>query len=153
MKWRNDQKNILRQDGLLTIEEQIKYFSTTVKSLFYEEQPKQLLFSFFENDEFIGYGGLVHIDWENLNAEISFLLKTELNTSESYIEKFTNFLKLINSLAKYQCFHKIYTFGYNIEEYRFVPLIDLLYNKEAILKKHKKINEKFYDVLIYSKFL
>lgn len=153
MTWRNEQKDILRQDGFLTIEEQRKYFSTTIRYLFDEVTPIQLLFSFFENEVLIGYGGLVHIDWRNQNAEISFLLKTELNVSKYYIEKFTIFLKLMEALAKLLCFHKIYTYGYNTEEYRFTPLINLLYDKEAVLKKHKKINEKFYDVLIYSKFI
>ena len=43
-----------------------------VKKQFKEKQPNQLLFSFIENNLLIGYGGLVHIDWTNKNAEISF---------------------------------------------------------------------------------
>tara|TARA_B110000114_G_scaffold35742_1_gene37147 strand:+ start:4257 stop:4817 length:561 start_codon:yes stop_codon:yes gene_type:complete len=153
MNWRNEQIEILRQSEKLTSDKQIEYFSTVVNKLFYEKEPSQLLFSFFYEEELIGYGGLVHIDWENCNSEISFLLKTELNDIESYIEKFTFFLKLVYQLAESISLHKIYTYGYDIDEYRFAPLINLCYEKEVVLKKQKKTNDNWYDVLIYSKFI
>ena len=71
MNWRNEQIEILRQSEKLTSDKQIEYFSTVVNKLFYEKEPSQLLFSFFYEEELIGYGGLVHIDWENCNSEIS----------------------------------------------------------------------------------
>jgi hypothetical protein len=73
MKWRNEQIAILRQKSPLTKENQEKYFKEVVEKLFETDQPSQLLFSFLEKGNLIGYGGLVHIDWENKNAEISFL--------------------------------------------------------------------------------
>ena len=35
-------------------------------------QPKNLLLAYMEDDNLIGYGGLVHIAWEHLRAEVSF---------------------------------------------------------------------------------
>jgi hypothetical protein len=35
---------------------------------------ESLLFSFLKNGECIGYGGLVHINWIDQNAEISFMI-------------------------------------------------------------------------------
>ena len=48
---------------------------------------------------------------------------------------------------------KIFTYGYDISQYRFYPLIELNFLKEATLKKHKKINGKLIDILIYSKVI
>ena len=79
MNWRNNQLDILRQETILSIEQQEHYFKTVVDKLFDIEEPKQLLFSFLENNKLIGYGGLVHIDWEIKTAEISFLTETSRN--------------------------------------------------------------------------
>jgi len=68
MKWRNEQIYHLRQAKPLTKEEQDEYFNNIVAKLFEEEQPKQILFSFLKGEECIGYGGLVHINWNNMNA-------------------------------------------------------------------------------------
>src|SRR5207342_3568736 len=78
MKWRNEQIYHLRQQKPLNEFEQEKYFRTVVASLFEQEQPAQVLFSYLENDECIGYGGLVHINWKDRYAEISFIINTVL---------------------------------------------------------------------------
>ena len=57
MNWRNEQIHHLRQDKPLTIENQNIYFNTTISNLFDQEQPDQILFSFLENDNLVGYGG------------------------------------------------------------------------------------------------
>ena len=72
MKWRNEQMYHLRQNKILTRETQNKYFNNVVEKLFNEKEPNQIIFSFLENDICIGYGGLVHINWIDKNAEISF---------------------------------------------------------------------------------
>ena len=61
----------------LTVEDQDAYFENIISTLFDQEQPKQILFSFLKDNKFIGYGGLVHINWIDKNAEISFLMNTE----------------------------------------------------------------------------
>lgn len=153
MNWRNDQISVLRQDNLLTQIEQDLYFESTIAKEFDLEKPNQILFSFFKKNKLIGYGGLVHIDWINQNAEISFLLKTDFNNLEFYTQSFTAFLKLIEKLAFNINMHKIYTYGYRTNEYRFSPLINSFFEKEVELKNHKKINNNWFDVLIYSKLL
>tara|TARA_B110000977_G_C11054773_1_gene483659 strand:- start:622 stop:1185 length:564 start_codon:yes stop_codon:yes gene_type:complete len=153
MNWRNDQIFLLRQGNLLTQKKQDLYFESIIANEFDLEKPNQILFSFFKNKKLIGYGGLVHIDWINQNAEISFLLKTDLNNLEFYTQGFTTFLKLIQKLGLNINMHKIYTYGYKTNEYRFLPLINSFFEKEVELKMHKKINDNWFDVLIYSKFL
>ena len=63
LKMRNEQIYHLRQPEKLTIKLQEVYFKNVVSLLFDQERPNQILFSFLENGEFIGYGGLVHINW------------------------------------------------------------------------------------------
>ena len=71
----------LRQDKPLTEEDQEAYFLNVVAKLFEQERPNQLLFSFLDGDKCIGYGGLVHINWIDKNAEISFIMNTSLEKS------------------------------------------------------------------------
>ena len=35
--------------------------------------------SFLKDNECIGYGGLVHVNWQDMNAEVSLVLNTEFN--------------------------------------------------------------------------
>ena len=109
MKWRNEQIYHLRQPEPLTREIQDRYFEDVVAELFHQEQPNQVLFSFLQNDECVGYGGLVHINYIDLNAELSFVIKTELQ--EQNFETFwIEYLHLIKQPAfKELNLRKIYT--------------------------------------------
>src|SRR5688500_4916477 len=71
-EWRNEQLDVLRQKQPLTDEQQKLYFQTVVSKLFAEENPRQILVSYLKDEILIGYGGLVHIDWEDKRAEVSF---------------------------------------------------------------------------------
>ena len=64
MQWRNEQMFHLRQKKELTVEDQDAYFKKIVSKLFDQDKPKQILFSLLKDKECIGYGGLVHIDWD-----------------------------------------------------------------------------------------
>mgnify|MGYP003706225033 CR=1 FL=1 len=75
MRWRNEQIYHLRQSELLTRNKQDAYFNTTIAPLFNKEKPMQILFSFLYRGDLVGYGGLVHINYVDRNAEISFVIK------------------------------------------------------------------------------
>jgi RimJ/RimL family protein N-acetyltransferase len=151
--WRNEQIKYLRQIKELSENEQEDYFRSVVYPLFNQKEPKQILWSILRSEDLIGYGGLVHIDWESRNAEISFLLKPELNYGESYHLLFEKYLQMIELVAKDIKLHKIYSYGYVIEQFRFEPLIKQNFRLEAKLKKHKRIENAFHSVLIYSKII
>ena len=85
MKWRNEQIYHLRQNKPLTLEDQEDYFNNVVSKLFDKEQPGQILFSYLEDGICIGYGGLVHINWIDKNAEISFIMDSDLE--KDYFQK------------------------------------------------------------------
>ena len=74
--WRNDQIDALRQSQYLSSAAQKKYFEKVIKVEFPKTNPSLLLVRFTLNNKFIGYGGLVHINWTDKRAEVSFLLET-----------------------------------------------------------------------------
>lgn len=156
LKWRNEQINILRQKRPIAAEEQESYFKKVVDSLFDVDEPQQLLFSFFENEQLIGYGGLVHIDWESKNAEISFLLETLRTTQREYfIPDFTNFIYLVTGIAFDELnFFKIHTTYYDIEERQFYKevIYKMGFVNEAALYNHISINNRYHNVIIASCF-
>ena len=151
LKWRNEQIYHLRQNELLTIENQDNYFDTVILNLFDQEKPDQILFSFMENDICIGYGGLVKINWIDKNAEISFLINTELEAKS--FEKYWNiYLKLIENVAfKDINLHKIFVYAFDLRPYLYNILEKNKYFLDASLKDHCQFKDKFIDVIIYSK--
>jgi hypothetical protein len=154
MQWRNEQIDILRQKEVLTEEKQEWYFKNVVAELFEQEKPNQLLFSFLENDILIGYGGLVHINWESKNAEISFLTVTERNVNQNqFVNDFKFYLKILKKIVESSLkFIKIFTYAYDIRPYLFQALIENDFVEEARLKKHIIIDNKSHDVIIHSYF-
>lgn len=153
MKWRNEQIYHLRQNKPLTREDQDRYFETVITRLFEDEQPNQILFSYLENDVCIGYGGLVHINWIDKNAEISFIMNTALE-KDSFKKHWSIYLELIEKIAFQELkFHKIFVYAFNLRPHLYIALEGFGYIEEARLKEHCFFNNKFIDVLIYSKFL
>ncbi len=151
MKWRNEQIYHLRQYKTLTREDQDKYFETTVANMFKKEQPEQILFSYLENDICIGYGGLVHINWKDKNAEISFIMDTELE-KEQFEFHWTTYLKLIKKVAFDELdLHKIFTYAYDLRPKLYSALLQSGFLKEAVLKEHYFLEDRFIDVIIHSK--
>lgn len=151
MKWRNEQIYHLRQNKPLDEESQENYFKKNVKSLFKQDKPKQLLFSFFKDNECIGYGGLVHINWTDKNSEISFLMNTKLE--KDYFKLHWNiFLQLIEKVAFLELkLHKIYTYAFDLRPKLYEVLEKMSYVEEARLKGHCFFDKKYIDVLIHSK--
>jgi RimJ/RimL family protein N-acetyltransferase len=154
MGWRNEQLDILRQSSPITAEQQENYFKHTVDELFNQEKPSQILWSFLLNKELIGYGGLVHIDWNAMHAEISFLLETRRNNNiDQFKTAWSNYLDLITDVAFNKLnFQKIHTYAYNIRDYYFEVLYQKEFVKEGHLKNHIMIKDRLEDVLILSKF-
>jgi RimJ/RimL family protein N-acetyltransferase len=151
MQWRNEQMYHLRQAELLTEVKQDAYFQNVVTKLFDQEQPNQLLFSFLKGEECIGYGGLVHINWIDKNAEISFIMETQLE-KQSFEKNWGLFLDLLEQVAFLELnFHKIFTYAFDIRPQLYKAIEEKSFRKEAILKEHCLFNGKYMDVVIHSK--
>ena len=150
MKWRNEQIYHLRQSRLLNIEDQDAYFSNVVSKLFEQKEPNQILFSYLKGDECIGYGGLVHINWIDKNAEISFIMNTALEETEFELH-WQNYLSLIKKVAFNELFlHKIYTYAFDLRPRLYSALELSSLKKEAVLYEHCLFGGKFKDVIIHS---
>lgn len=152
LKWRNEQIYHLRQEKLLTEIDQENYFKNIVNKLFNQDQPSQLLFSFLKGEACIGYGGLVHVNWVDRNAEVSFIMNTELE-NEFFSMYWKIFLGLIEQVAfKDLKLFKMFTYAFDLRPKLYSILEKESWLKEAVLKKHFCLNGNFGDIIIHSKF-
>ena len=152
MNWRNEQMYHLRQPKPLSEANQDRYYKTEVLLLFSEDQPNQILFSYLENNICIGYGGLVHINWIDKNAEISFVMNTELE-KDYFSKHWTIFLYLVELVAfKELNLNKLFTYAFDIRPHLYEIIENSGFVKEATLKKHYFFNGAYKDVIIHSKF-
>lgn len=151
MKWRNEQIYHLRQNKPLTENDQNNYFETVVSKLFTQDNPSQILFSFLKNGVLIGYGGLVHINWINHNAEISFVLNTKFK-DEEFDFHWSTYLKLIEKCAFEDLeLHKIYTYAFDVRPHLYAILEKNEFRREATLKDHCFFEGNYLDVIIHEK--
>lgn len=151
MKWRNEQIYHLRQAQPLTEKSQNKYFSTVVADLFNKKEPDQILFSFLEGEQCVGYGGLVHINWVDKNAEISFVMNSKLE-SEFFNIYWSKYLEMLEELAFDDLnFHKLYVYAFDLRPKLYSILEENNYFHDATLKDHCFFNKKYIDVIIHSK--
>lgn len=151
MEWRNEQMYHLRQEEPLTTENQDYYFKNIISNLFNQEQPKQLLFSYLLHGKCIGYGGLVHIDWEGKKAEISFIMKTELEKNH-FDTNWTIYLGLIEQIAfKELKLNTIFTYAYDLRPHLYPTLEKNGFKLTSKLKNHITIDGIKKDVLIHEK--
>ncbi len=140
MKWRNEQIYHLRQARSLTERDQQRYFDNVVSKLYDNPKPEQILFSYLENGVCIGYGGLVHINWIDNNAEISFIMDTYLE-AEHFSEHWSNYLTMLKDVAfKDLRLHKIYTYAFDLRPHLYTMLEANGFTHEATLKEHFLFN-------------
>ncbi len=152
MKWRNEQMYHLRQSELLTEEKQNDYYKEVVSKLFKQQQPQQILFSYLKNGKCIGYGGLVHINWIDKYAEISFIMDTALEKNEFELH-WTTYLQLIEKVAFSELnLHKIFTYAFDLRPHLYQAIEKAGFVKEAVLKEHCFFNHEFKDVIIHCKY-
>ena len=150
MKWRNEQIYHLRQTHPLTEADQQRFFDNVVSKLYDNPKPDQILFSYLENGTCIGYGGLVHINWIDQNAEISFIMDTGLE-AEHFEEHWGNYLTMLKSVAFDDLgLHKIYTYAFDLRPHLYTMLEANGFAREATLKEHCFFNGTYKDVLIHS---
>jgi RimJ/RimL family protein N-acetyltransferase len=150
MQWRNEQIYHLRQVKPLTKEDQIAYFENVVAKLFHQEQPNQILFSYLEGDRCIGYGGLVHINWIDKNAEVSFIMDTRLEF-DYFRFHWNNYLQLLKRVAFDSLnLHKTYVYAFDLRPHLYTALDEAGYFFDCRLKDHCFYNNEFKDVVIYS---
>lgn len=135
---RNEQIDVLRQKKEISKEEQELYFEHVIKPNLLKKNPEMILFSFFKNEVWIGYGGLVHIDFEHKRAEISFLVdSSRANNPKIYRSDFSHFLSLIADFAFHDLkFHRIFTETYDFRHEHIKILEDFGFKYEGTMREH-----------------
>lgn len=152
MKWRNEQMYHLRQSNFLSREDQNYYFDNVISELFKSEKPNQILFSYLKDRICIGYGGLVHINWIDKNAEISFIMNTALEASQFEFH-WENYLSMISKVAFGALdLNKIYTYAFDLRPKLYNALQNSGFELDAILKKQVLFENKYIDVVIHAKW-
>jgi len=150
-QWRNEQTDILRQDETLTTQEQKRYFENYVWSELNAKRPKQILFAFKVEQVLIGYGGLVHIQWQDQHAEVSFLLSPQrLSSAESYGLDFSSFLRLLKEVAFSDLgLHRLFTETYDVRPLHIEILEENGFAREGVVRRHKVIDGVPVDSLLH----
>ena len=152
MKWRNAQLHALRQKEPLTETSQRVYFETVVNPQLSLPRPGQILVRFAYEKKLIGYGGLVHIDWNHRRAEVSFLLETErADNSDQYETDFTNFLALLKELSfTHLNFHKITTESFSHRKKHVEIIENCGFKRDGVLRDQVKVEGCWVDAVICS---
>ena len=137
---------------LLSKSDQINYFKNVIEPLFSKELPEQVIFSFLKNDLLVGYGGLVHINWEEKSAEISFLTETRRSKiSEKFISDWSIYLGLIKRVAnEYLNFKSIFTYAYDIRPALYVALEKCGFKETTRVKNGIDIGGILKDIVIHT---
>jgi len=152
--WRNEQIDILRQKNILTSKEQTDYYNKVIKKSFCKKFPEMIIFSFMLDNDCIGYGGFVNIDWDSRRAEVSFLTKTRRsNNKNMYKKDFHSFLKLIIPLAFNEIvFKKLLTETFDIRPTTLDILEKVGFRLEGRLKNHIRIKNSNVDSILHGYF-
>ena len=154
-RWRNAQMKILRQTKEISQQEQKSYFRDRVFSELVSDCPKQILVGIEWNEKFVGYGGLVHIDWNARKAEVSFLLDTKIKEgSQLFVDIFSCYLQLVQIAA----FEKLELNRISTETYSFRTSVISTLNAngfllEGTLRETYFWEGRFFNSLIHSKLI
>jgi RimJ/RimL family protein N-acetyltransferase len=151
MHWRNAQIDVLRQKAALTAEQQQLYWQRVILPTFDQAQPSQLLFSYLHQGQLIGYGGLVHLSWEDRRAEVSFLVNpTRAADAEIYAADFSAWLQLMQRVAfEHLSFQRLFTETYDIRPQHVSLLESNGFVLEGRLRRHVIIDGQPVDSLMH----
>lgn len=150
-EWRNAQLDVLRQRRPLSDADQRRYFQNVVRPTFSAARPEQILFSYLVDDTCLGYGGLVHIDWEAQRAELSFLVDPAVAAdAERYDEVFARFIGLVQRIAFGRLgLQRLWTETYAIRPRHVAVLERCGFRPEGCWRRHVRIGEAWVDSLLH----
>lgn len=149
--WRNAQIDILRQKKPLTDEDQSSYYHSVILPGYGQQYPDQILFSILQNGACIGYGGLVHISWEDKRAEISFLVDNDrISDRRTEQDDFESYLKIIKYISFNELgLNRLHLEIYDIREKHIQTIEKSGFILEGRLQQHVIIRGVPADSLIY----
>ncbi|WP_211206820.1 GNAT family N-acetyltransferase [Thiolinea disciformis] len=150
-QWRNAQMDVLRQKNPIDVQQQVDYYEQNIWPTMAHPKPPNILLGLEQAHQLIGYGGLVHINWEDSRSEVSFLLSPEkVKDSLVYTTCFSNFLFLIKQLAFEDLkLHRLFTETYNIRPLHISILEANSFIREGVLRDNIRINDHFIDSILH----
>jgi len=151
--WRNLQIDVLRQKKHISSQEQLKYFTKIAWPEMKKAQPVQLIFTLEQRSELQGYGGLVNIDWDHMRAEVSFLLRPEIERiAKKKTALFSEFLERITGVAfDHLRLNRLFTETYTHRVSHIGVLEKCNFVAEGTLRQHVRGPEGFQDSVIHAK--
>jgi RimJ/RimL family protein N-acetyltransferase len=151
--WRNQQLEVLRQKVKITEEEQASYCQTGAWPEMIRVYPKQMIYMLEAEGEPVGYGGLVHIDWDHLRAEISFLLAPALERDETSKARFFSlFLSQISDVAfRSLGLNRVYAETYSTRSDHIKILEKCNFVHEGTKRGHVMIGDCFVDSVFHGR--
>ena len=110
-----------------------------------------MLFSFLENEQCIGYGGLTNIDWASKRVELSFLVNHQrAANNDLYLKDFSSFIDLMKKIAFDELnFNRIFTETYDLRPLHIRILEENGFKLEGRMKEHILVNGVLTDSLIH----
>jgi RimJ/RimL family protein N-acetyltransferase len=145
-KIRNEQMDVLRQTKLLTDSVQKMWFNDVILPS-YNSKTKTLNFTILYDNQVIGYGGLVYIDYVNKNAEVSFLVEKKRTKNNKLFEQdFSFFLNFIIDYSYHNLkLHKLHTETFEFRKSAIIILEKYGFKKEGVLKEQILYKNSFID--------
>jgi RimJ/RimL family protein N-acetyltransferase/predicted ATP-grasp superfamily ATP-dependent carboligase len=152
-RWRNDQIDVLRQPRPLTEADQAAYYERVVWPSMAEARPAQVLFTLTHAGAVIGYGGLVHLSWDNQRAELSFLLDTAIASNlERVALHFRAHIALMLEVAFDDlCLHRVCTETFDIRPHIVAVLESAGFAREGRMRDHVFIAGRYRDSLVHGR--
>ncbi|PTC02979.1 hypothetical protein C9980_20395 [Vibrio mediterranei] len=151
MEWRNAQMFHLRQDKMLTEQDQEAYFQNVLAPSFDMENPTQLLFSYDRKGSFSGYGGFVHINYHQGSAELSFLVDPQQSEEQQSVHWREFFLFADKFVAAHGQINTLYGYCYDIRPWLYPLYEDAGFKLTEVKRNDVAIKGKWVDSLIYTK--
>ena len=142
--WRNDQIDVLRQDEELSVHDQDKYFQDVIEPQMSISSPPQILWGLLEDGNLIGYGGLVHIQWADARAEVSFLTDSQRLTPLTLASDWKTYLTLLVDIATSRlALRKLTTETYEIRHDVLSILESFGFQREGIHPEHHRVGDRW----------
>jgi RimJ/RimL family protein N-acetyltransferase len=150
-RWRNAQIEVLRQERLLTDDDQRAYYAQAVRPAIGSRTPAVILFSYLLEGVCIGYGGLTNVSWPSRRAELSFLLDpARLEADEGYRRDFSTFLGLMKRIAFGELgLHRLFTETFDLRPLHVRVLEENGFVLEGRLRGHQWIGGRPVDSLVH----
>jgi len=147
-EWRNAQMDVLRQNRILTDEDQQRWWSSLKNN---DDQVQFGLYTVTPQPALIGYGGLVYLNFEYKRAEVSFLLDPKrAAVRETYradlCAAFTLFLRYgFERLG----LHRVYTETFGFRDEHIAILEDFGLRREGVFRDHVFKKGRFWDSILH----